>query len=521
MKFKDFVIPVGLALLTTWVIQHYVLSPSGSQQAAAVKSGQGFVAPKEKRELKPLNTEIDFYDNEAHKELQHVIVETHGAKLVFSNHGASLDSIEFMRINGSIGGGSLSTITAPTEGDRDNRCLLVALNQKTPYYYDLVAKQDSQDKVELTYQAETPDALVQKKFTVYKNSFKLDVDLTLEPKNGMALDARVFFPSPQVTDIAKYDVISVVVSNEKGSVTKIGRDSLTPEQGWFAPTLFGTDDHYFVHAYVEASNDFVQRAYTMFSEKQKQGIVSILEGPSVAQKQTWRLSFFFGPKEGNAMALVDPRLEQTLDYSGFFAPISKFLLYILKLIYHYVKNYGFAIIVLTLLVKLILLPFTFHAEESMKKRMEFDKKLKYIQQKYKENPEMLAKERAELIQKHGMPGLSGCLPLLLQIPIFIALSRVLSSAIELYKAPFVFWITDLSVKDPYYILPLVIVIGMIMQQLTTVSSADPKQRLSAFAMALIIGAVTSSLAAGLALYICTFTLFGVAQTYIVRAFKRS
>jgi YidC/Oxa1 family membrane protein insertase len=227
-----------------------------------------------------------------------------------------------------------------------------------------------------------------------------------------------------------------------------------------------------------------------------------------------------GPKEAAAMSAVDFRLEDTLEYAGFFAPISKFLLYVLKILYGYVKNFGFAIILLTILVKLFLFPFTYGAEDSMKKRLEFDKKLRYLQQKYKDQPEILAHERTELIKKHGMPGLSGCLPLLLQLPIFIALSRVLSSAIELYNAPFIGWIQDLSAKDPYYILPLITALAMIAQSLV-MPSGDAKQRISTFVMALIIGAVTANLAAGLALYICTFTILGFVQTQVVRVFKRS
>jgi YidC/Oxa1 family membrane protein insertase len=146
--------------------------------------------------------------------------------------------------------------------------------------------------------------------------------------------------------------------------------------------------------------------------------------------------------------------------------------------------------------------------------------LRYLQQKYKDQPETLALERAELIKKHGMPGLSGCLPLLLQLPIFIALSRVLSSAIELYNAPFIGWIHDLSAKDPYYILPLITALSMVIQSMLMPSN-DPKQRISTLIMALVIGAVTANLAAGLSLYICMFTILGVVQTQLLKAFKRA
>jgi len=152
----------------------------------------------------------------------------------------------------------------------------------------------------------------------------------------------------------------------------------------------------------------------------------------------------------------------------------------------------------------------------MKKRMEFDKKVRYLQQKYKEDPDMLARERAELVKKHGMPGLSGCLPLLIQFPIFIALSRVLSGSIELYRAPFCCWIRDLSMPDQYYVLPLLLVLSMVAQALT----ADKAQRFSLLAMAILFGAITSSLAAGLTIYILMNAVLGVLQTYVVGKIRR-
>ena len=124
-------------------------------------------------------------------------------------------------------------------------------------------------------------------------------------------------------------------------------------------------------------------------------------------------------------------------------------------------------------------------------------------------------EKAELVKKHGMPGLTGCLPLVLQIPIFIGLSRVLSSSIELYRAPFGFWIKDLSARDPYYILPALITLCMVAQAMT----APPSQRLPILAMAVIFGAFAANFAAGLALYLLVNTFLSVAQVIIQRKFK--
>jgi YidC/Oxa1 family membrane protein insertase len=521
MKFKDFIFPITLALITTWAIQYFFFG--GSNSAEQTQSGQSFTAPKTRKELKPRNTEVDFVDVPRTKDALKTSVETKGARLTFSSDGAFLEKLEFKQI--SSGAGSLATIEPVSDTERETRALLLAFEQKTPFFYDLISRNETEDKIELVYQAPWEDGVVKKKFDIYKNTYKIDLDITIEGQKAQASvnDLRVFWPSPLVPTLGSTDVISALSSDEKGSVIKTAQTSLDIEQGRFSPTLFGTDDRYFVHAMIEDSNAFVERAYYKAGEKGV--LISIIEGPTKdvakegAQASSWKLSFYFGPKEGTIMAAVDPRLEQTLEYSGWLSPISKFLLYILKLLYSFFKNFGWAIIALTVLVKLILLPFTYHAEESMKKRAEFDKKLRYIQAKYKDNPDMLARERAELVQKHGMPGLSGCLPLLLQLPIFVSLSRVLSSSIELYRAPFA-WIPDLSARDPYYILPILTAAGMAAQALLTPGS-DPKQRISTLIMALVVGAVTTSLAAGLSLYICMFTLLGVIQAPIMRMLKRS
>ena len=126
-------------------------------------------------------------------------------------------------------------------------------------------------------------------------------------------------------------------------------------------------------------------------------------------------------------------------------------------------------------------------------------------------------ERVELIKKHGMPGLGGCLPLLIQMPLFIAFSRVLGNSIALYGAPML-WIKDLSVADPYYVLPFLLMVSML---LTLVASegSDKKQQISIVVMALVFGAITTKLSAGQAIYFVANALLGAIQTKLVPRFK--
>jgi YidC/Oxa1 family membrane protein insertase len=165
------------------------------------------------------------------------------------------------------------------------------------------------------------------------------------------------------------------------------------------------------------------------------------------------------------------------------------------------------------LIKLVLLPFSLKGEQSMKKQREFQKKIAYLQQKHKANPELLNEERNELMRKQGVGGMiGGCLPILLQIPIFFALNKVLSSSFELYQAPML-WIPDLSATDPYYILPVLVAIVMV---LNAIISSDSQQMITGLVMALVFGAISASFSAGLALYLGTSVLAGIIQTKVLR-----
>jgi len=512
MKFKDLLLPAGLTLITVWAVQTFLFPKKGASDASStIRSGQSFVAPTSKIELKPLNKEIDFIDEKRSKKAIITEVETDLANYVFTSDGATLDRVEIKRVvNGKQR--LINTVFPVIQNEKENGCFLVALEEKTPYYYTFIGRDETDSEVNIRYRYDSPknDIAVSKIYTIFKETYKVNLTVELEPKKSLSdpVQARIFFPSPFTPEIPG-GPYSVFV-NEKGSIKRVVGNKINEQEGLFNPQLFGGDTKYFLHTMVEDQDSFVNRAY--YREKSSEKLFAILEGPAVTQRTKWTVSFYFGPKEEAAMALVDARLFQTLDYSGILAPVSKFLLAFLKFLHKYVGNYGLAIILLTLLMKLLLLPFTMKAEKGIKQRAELQKKLKYVEQKYKHDKETLNQAKAELIKKHGMPGIGGCLPMFLQMPIFFALSRVLSSSIEFYQAPFMFWITDLSAKDPYYILPVLLISTMLLQAFT----GEKSQQMTIIVMALVFGAFVSSLSAGLALYIMVSSLLGVVQTVLQR-----
>ena len=505
MNFKELFIPLMFALLGTWAIQYFFFTKKTAPDG--VRTVQPFVAPSGVQEARPLNTEIDFIDTKRAVAATITEVETDGTNLSFSTDGASLDRLEFKRkVDGRAY--TVDTIFPVNDTERDNSCFLVAFDKKTPYYFTLADRKDSADTTTLTYKAETEDGLLVKTFIVYKHTYQIDLDLKITPtKDGVTVgNLRIFFPAPLMPEIENTDIISSIVGGDQGSVEKTARSRVNTNQGWSMPSLFGTESRYFIHSMVKDPQSFCQRAYYKLYGTNR--MRSILEGPSVNKESSWHISFYFGPKELPALVAVDPRLE-SLDYSGILGPLAKWFMALLQWLYKYLHNYGWAIVVIGILVKLLLLPLTLKAEAGNKKSLEIKKKLDYIKHRYKDDPERCKQEQAELIAKHGMPGLSGCLPLLLQLPIFYALNRVLGS-ISFYHAPFL-WIPDLASKDPWYIIPILTTLSMIAMMRST---GDSKQQLTSIGMALFIGAISTTLSAGLALYIFVGTFLGVVQSFI-------
>ncbi|HHS48791.1 MAG TPA: membrane protein insertase YidC, partial [Desulfurella acetivorans] len=225
------------------------------------------------------------------------------------------------------------------------------------------------------------------------------------------------------------------------------------------------------------------------------------------------INAYAGPKSSGIISAYDPQLDRIVRF-GTFGFIGKPLLYVLKYLYLIVGNYGLAIILLTLLIRLIFYPLTYKSFKSMKEMSNLQPQLKELQLKYKGKPELLNKATMELYKKHKVNPLGGCLPILVQIPVFIALYNVLLNAIELRHAPFVFWITDLSVKDPYYITPIIMGITMYIQQKLSPSTLDPIQAKIMLLLPIIFTIMFMGFPSGLVIYWTANNVFTIIQQII-------
>ncbi|MEW6162484.1 MAG: membrane protein insertase YidC [Nitrospirota bacterium] len=235
---------------------------------------------------------------------------------------------------------------------------------------------------------------------------------------------------------------------------------------------------------------------------------------------------YAGPKEYDRLKALKLGLEHIVDF-GFFSIIALPLFWILKLFYKFLGNYGWAIVLLTLIIRIPFIPLVNKSQKAMKKMQELQPRLAEVKEKYKKDPQRMQKEMMELYKKHKVNPLGGCLPILLQIPVFFALYKILLIAIELRGAPFMLWIKDLSAPDTllghipswfpliggFAVGPLPILMGvtMIIQQKMTPTSMDPTQNKIMMLMPIIFTFLFLNFASGLVLYWLMNNVFSIAQ----------
>ncbi|QQR62413.1 YidC/Oxa1 family insertase periplasmic-domain containing protein [bacterium] len=462
---------------------------------------------------RPLVREISFIQEKQTVAAQTKEIQTAWGILLFSSHGGSLDRLDIQKTN-EKNTVFIRTVAPIEEYPFDSKTFLIACDGQTPFEFELKEYAVQQDGHKLVYQAHTKDYIISKTFLI--NQEKPFIDCTMFVNIVRESDeevVRFFIRAPSIASESRQEFGSSVIIDASQAFVKKSLEKIDLDESWTQPGLIGADNKYFVHACI-AENKLLHRAYFVPFGKYQRSM--ILESKPFKKAIEWNMRFFMGSKNLEVVRSVDARLEKTVDYAGWFERISKALLWGLKYIYNYCHSYGIAITILTLLLKLLLLPFSLRSESSMRKHKEFEKQMKYIDQRYKNDPAMLDQERAALVKKYGLPGLGSCLPLLIQIPFFPAFSKLLSSSIELYHESFL-WLPDLSARDPWYILPLIITFCMVSMGL----NADEKQRFMLIAVGLIMGAFMANVASGLALFIAVNLVIGIVQTKVTDFFKRS
>lgn len=299
---------------------------------------------------------------------------------------------------------------------------------------------------------------------------------------------------------------------EKVSFDDMQGDPLAREfpNGWAAMI-----QHYFLGAWVPPADT----PYTYFSRVLRPDLFALgMYSPEqeVAAEASARFParLYVGPKIQDSLEQVAPGLELTVDY-GFLTVISKPLFWLLDVIHGLIGNWGWAIIILTLLIKLAFYKLSETSYKSMAHMRKVQPRMVQIKERYGDDRQRMNQALMELYRKEKINPLGGCLPILVQIPVFIALYWVLLESVELRQAEWILWITDLSTRDPYYILPLLMGVTMLLQQRLNPAPLDPIQAKVMMVLPIVFTVFFAFFPAGLVLYWVANNALSIAQQWYI------
>ncbi|MCX7635164.1 MAG: membrane protein insertase YidC, partial [Syntrophales bacterium] len=309
-----------------------------------------------------------------------------------------------------------------------------------------------------------------------------------------------------------------------GPITYVGKDidrqevkKLEAEKTLGPGVLWsGFESKYFIAAMLPQNPSLTSVAMA----KDPRHLVSVsLRGPKniipPGQAGVYSYTLYIGPKDYTLLKAQGLHLEEAIDFGSWLKWLAMPLLIILKFLYGYVHNYGIAIIILTILIKIIFWPLGNKSYESMKEMQKIQPKLQELREKYKNDRQRLSQETMALYRAHKVNPMGGCLPMLIQIPVFFGLYKTLLYAIELRHSPFFWWIKDLSDKDPYYITPIIMGGTMWIQQKMTPMGGDPMQQKVMLWMPVIFTFLFLNFPSGLVIYWLFNNILSIGQQYYI------
>jgi YidC/Oxa1 family membrane protein insertase len=313
-------------------------------------------------------------------------------------------------------------------------------------------------------------------------------------------------------DITKY-IAYVAGKKEEEPIEKAAGVSYPGNVIWA-----GFDNLYFLSVIAPIISETAQ-AQAIGSTGPGDPVASVITMPermiNSGETVEWEFTAYLGPKTEKTLIAAAHSFDQALDF-GWFTIIAKPLVRVLQFFQGLVKNWGLAIIIVTIIIKLLLLPLTQKSYKSMSAMSKLQPAMKEIREKFGEDRERLNQEMMALYKAHGVSPAAGCLPMLVQLPFFIAFYRALYGTIELRHAPFMFWIQDLSAPDPYYVTPIVMGITMVASQKMTPTTADPMQAKMMLMMPVVFTFFFLNLPSGLVLYWLVSNVLTIGQQYYLR-----
>ena len=386
---------------------------------------------------------------------------------------------------------------------------------------------EGESELQVDFTLEQAGATIIKRFTLRRSDYLIDVDYIVDNKSNEAWQGALFAQikrdrkAPIVSDenamgLQPYTGGATFVSGTP--YNKLEFDDIEEESykekvdgGYIAMV-----QHYFVSAWVpkgDALNTY-QARYLRQQDVFLFGFTSPIWRVESGQQSTQGAQFYVGPKDQYRLEEISPGLDLTVDY-GFLWWLAQPLFFLLDTIHSMVGNWGIAIIGLTILVKTLLFPLSAAGFKSMAKMRKLQPEMARLKERFGDDKQKFSQAMMELYKKEGANPLGGCFPILLQMPVFLALYWALMESVELRQAPFILWIDDLSVMDPYFVLPILMGGSMFLTQLMQPEPPDPMQAKVMKLMPIMFTFFFLWFPSGLVLYWLVNNILSAAQQFYV------
>jgi YidC/Oxa1 family membrane protein insertase len=478
-------------------------------------------------------------------EEKEIVVETPLYRAVLSNAGPTIKSFKLKKYYLSTDPDSSLIEMVQLKENRDDFFKLDFQRQANPENKRIVYN-SSEASIHLSPESSPRDVAfnamisdgfsINQIFRIYPDKYHIDLIVTLSnnSEQQVAGNLRAILKTlPPEKKSGYYSFVGVVLLL-KGKIEKIGSKDLRKEDQFVSGPIdwMAYEEDYFMSALIpddQSKGDFR-------GQFQPSGVLeAVYESPPVSLQNNERISsaftLYLGPRDLGILKQLGKNLDLALNF-GWTDIIAKPLLYSLRFLNQYVKNYGVAIILLTILIKILFWPLTHKSYKSMKEMQKLQPHMAKIREKYKGNKEQMNRELMALYKTYKVNPMGGCLPMVIQIPVFFALFRILGNSIELRHAPFMLWVNDLSAPDrlfnfpfqipfmspPYGIPVLTLLMGvsMFIQQKLTPTTGDPTQAKVMMFLPIIFTVMFINFPSGLVLYWLVNNILSIGQQYRIK-----
>jgi YidC/Oxa1 family membrane protein insertase len=402
---------------------------------------------------------------------------------------------------------------------------------QTPFRVVSTDRQLTGDNLDVTFEAESGGVKVTKTFTLHRGRYDIDVRHDLANVGAAPVTPALYLQlerdgnDPADTSSFYHTFTGIAVYSEQDKFQKMTFADIEKKKanyikqtdnGWIAVV-----QHYFATAWVPPqgkprSNEVLEVQKNLYAARTIEAVGEIAPGAAArVDSHLW-----VGPQDQKAMAALAPGLELVVDY-GWLTIIAKPLFTLMTWLHSILGNWGWTIVALTVLIKALFYPLAAASYRSMARMKQVAPRLQALKEKYGDDKQKLNAAMMEMYRTEKINPLGGCLPMVVQIPVFISLYWVLLASVEMRGAPWILWVHDLSIRDPFFILPAIMMATMFLQIKLNPTPPDPVQAKVMMIMPLVFGGMMFFFPAGLVLYWCVNNTLSIAQQWsITRAMQR-